>query len=331
MDAATGTLPDPALEVDGLRTIIHTRRGDVRAVDGVSFSIAPGEAFGLAGESGSGKSMTALSILRLLPFHGRIVAGAIRFGGRDLAALPEAAMRTLRGDRIAMIFQDPMTSLNPVFRVGDQIAEAIEVHRALSRGEVRREALRLLRLVGIPDPERRYRAYPHEFSGGMRQRVMIAIALACAPDLLIADEPTTALDVTIERQILGLLQDLRRSSGSALLLITHNLTLIAEHCDRVAVMYAGEIVEMTTTTRLFAAPLHPYTRALLGSMPRLHISQARLDSLSGVPPVVIGAQAGCRFAPRCPARMARCSRDKPEIGEVAAGHAVRCFLHEVQP
>jgi peptide/nickel transport system ATP-binding protein len=326
----TGTEPRAALEVQDLRTVIRTRHGDVQAVDGVSLTIAPGEAFGLAGESGSGKSMTALSILRLLPFHGRIAAGAIRFGGHDLVALPEAAMRELRGDRIAMIFQDPMTSLNPVFTVGDQIAEAIEAHRSLARGDARREAIRLLGLVEIPEPERRYRAYPHEFSGGMRQRVMIAIAIACAPDLLIADEPTTALDVTVERQILTLLQALRRATGSALLLITHNLALIAEHCDRVAVMYAGEIVEMATTASLFAAPLHPYTRALIGSMPHRHISQARLDPLPGLPPVVVGRREGCRFAPRCPARMARCSYDTPEIGEVVPGHAVRCFLHEVR-
>jgi peptide/nickel transport system ATP-binding protein len=327
MDAET-EIHAPALEVENLRTVIRTRGGEVRAVDGASFAIAPGEAFGLAGESGSGKSMTALSILRLLPFHGRIAAGAIRFKGRDLIRLPEHAVRALRGDRIAMIFQDPMTSLNPVLTVGDQIAEAVAAHRRLSRGEARNEAIRLMRMVEIPGAERRCGAYPHEFSGGMRQRVMIAIALACAPDIIIADEPTTALDVTVERQILTLLQGLRRATGSALMLITHNLALISEHCDRVAVMYAGEIVELALTPQLFAAPRHPYTRALIGSMPHQHISQRRLAPLAGLPPIVIGERAGCRFAPRCPARMERCTQEAPAMREVAPGHAVRCFLHE---
>jgi peptide/nickel transport system ATP-binding protein len=328
MDAVTEAHA-PTLQVENLRTVIRSRGGEVRAVDGISFAIAPGEAFGLAGESGSGKSMTALSILRLLPFHGRIAAGAIRFKGRDLLALPENAMRALRGDRIAMIFQDSMTSLNPVLTVGDQIAEALAAHRRLSGGEARSEAIRLMRMVEIPGAERRYGAYPHEFSGGMRQRVMIAMALACAPDLLIADEPTTALDVTVERQILTLLQRLRRATGSALLLITHNLALIAEHCDRVAVMYAGEIVELAATAELFAAPSHPYTRALIGSMPHRHISQDRLAPLAGLPPVVIGDRTGCRFAPRCPARMERCTKETPALYEIAPGHAARCFLHEV--
>ncbi len=318
------------LEVEDLHTRIRTKGGDVRAVDGVSFSISAGEAFGFAGESGSGKSMTALSILRLLPFHGKITAGSIRFKGTDLLTLPTEAMRELRGNRIAMIFQDPMSSLNPVFTVGDQIAETVRAHRELDRGAARAEAIRLMGAVEIPDAARRYAAYPHEFSGGMRQRVMIAMALACSPDLLIADEPTTALDVTVERQILALLQTLRRETGSAILLIAHNLALIAEHCDRIAVMYAGQIVEMSDTTRLFTRPLHPYTRALLGSMPRRHISEERLSPLSGLPPVVRGGRIGCSFAPRCPARMERCLETAPELAEVEPGHFVRCLLYEAR-
>jgi peptide/nickel transport system ATP-binding protein len=319
-----------ALEVDGLHTCIRGKDGEVHAVDGVSFAIRSGEVFGLAGESGSGKSMTALSIMRLLPYHGRITAGTIRFKGQELLSLPPRAMRDLRGNRIAMIFQDPMSSLNPVFTVGHQIAEAVATHRKVTRAEARREAVRLMRMVEITDAEHRYHAYPHEFSGGMRQRVMIATALACSPDLLIADEPTTALDVTVERQILALLQVLRRETGSAMLLITHNLAVIAEHCDRIAVMYAGQIVEMADTARLFANPLHPYTRALIGSIPRRHISEERLSPLTGLPPVVRGGRSGCSFAPRCPARLAACTMQSPAIGEVEPGHLVRCFLHEVR-
>jgi oligopeptide/dipeptide ABC transporter ATP-binding protein len=319
------------LKIDGLHTRIRTKDGDVHAVNGVSFAIRRGEAFGIAGESGSGKSMTALSILRLLPYHGRITAGAIRFKGEELRSLSASAMRNLRGNRIAMIFQDPMSALNPVFTVGHQIAEAVEAHRKVALGDARREAVRLMQMVEIPDAARRYGAYPHEFSGGMRQRVMIAMALACSPDLLIADEPTTALDVTVERQILALLQLLRRETGSAMLLITHNLALIAEHCERIGVMYAGQIVELADTGRLFGNPLHPYTRALIGSIPRRHISDERLSPIAGLPPVVRAGRTGCSFAARCPARMARCAAEAPAIREVEPGHHVRCFLHEVGP
>ena len=324
------SLEDITLDVEDLHTRIRGKDGDVHAVDGVSFAIGAGEAFGLAGESGSGKSMTALSILRLLPHHGEIRSGSIRFKGSELRTLSAEAMRELRGNRIAMIFQDPMTSLNPVFTVGDQIAEALRAHRNLASSDARAEAIRLMDIVEIPSAASRYDAYPHEFSGGMRQRVMIAMALACGPDLIIADEPTTALDVTVERQILALLQALRRETGSAILLITHNLALIAEHCDRIAVMYAGQIVELADTGRLFGNPLHPYTRALLGAMPRRHISQERLTPLAGVPPAVLGKRQGCSFAPRCPARMARCADAAPDIVEVAPGHFARCFLHEAR-
>jgi oligopeptide/dipeptide ABC transporter ATP-binding protein len=318
---------DITLEIDSLHTRIRGKDADVHAVDGVSFVIGAGEAFGLAGESGSGKSMTALSILRLLPRHA-IMSGSVRFQGRELGALPAAAMRALRGDRIAMIFQDPMTSLNPVFTVGNQISEALRAHRHLSTREARAQAISLMATVEIPAATVRYDAYPHEFSGGMRQRVMIAMALACRPDLLIADEPTTALDVTVERQILALLQLLRRETGAAILLITHNLALIAEHCERVAVMYAGQIVELATTARLFGNPLHPYTRALLGSIPRRHISEQRLDPPAGLPPVATGKRQGCSFAPRCPARMAGCERENPQLREVEPDHFARCLLYE---
>jgi peptide/nickel transport system ATP-binding protein len=323
-------MQDSTLEVENLHTRIRGKDGEVHAVDGVSFTIGAGEAFGLAGESGSGKSMTALSIMQLLPHHGEIASGAIRFKGQELRPLPAEAMRQIRGNRIAMIFQDPMSSLNPVFRVGDQIAEALRAHRNLTSGYARAEAIGLMERVEIPAAASRYDAYPHEFSGGMRQRVMIAMALACAPDLLIADEPTTALDVTVERQILALLQTLRHETGSALLLITHNLALIAEHCDRIAVIYAGQIVELAATGSLFDNPLHPYTRSLLGSMPRRHILEERLNPPAGLPPVVTGARRGCSFAPRCPSRMARCTEAAPDIVAVAPGHLARCFLHEAR-
>jgi oligopeptide/dipeptide ABC transporter ATP-binding protein len=322
---------DPTLAIADLRTRIRARHGELRAVDGVSFTIGRGEAFGLAGESGSGKSMTALSILRLLPYHAKVVGGTVRLRGEDLLSLPIEAMRALRGNRIAMIFQDPMTSLNPVFTVGNQITEALKAHRHLTNEAARAEAIRLMAAAEIPSAASRYNAYPHEFSGGMRQRVMLAMALACAPDLLIADEPTTALDVTVERQVLTLLQTLRREAGSAILLITHNLALIAEHCERAAVMYAGQIVELCDTARLFDSPMHPYTRALLGSMPRQHISQARIEPLSGLPPAITGERKGCSFAPRCPARMLRCTQAEPILREIEPGRQVRCHLYEAAP
>ena len=298
----------------------------MRGVDGVSFFIKPGEVFGLAGVSGSGKSMTAFSIMRLLPLQGRIAGGSVLFKGENITAAPEARMRDLRGDRIAMIFQDPMTSLNPVFTIGDQLSEPLRQHQGLDEAKARAKAIELLANVGIPDPAKRYTSYPHEFSGGMRQRVMIAMALACSPDLLIADEPTTALDVTIEKQILALIEELREGIGAAILLITHNLALLAEHCDRIAVMYAGQIVETAPTDVLLSAPAHPYTKALLGSMPRTHISQGRLKPLTGLPPVIIGERKGCAFAPRCPSKTLQCESVEPVIREIAEGHEVRCLL-----
>jgi oligopeptide/dipeptide ABC transporter ATP-binding protein len=320
--------PEVALSVTDLHTTIGQGPRTVRGVDGVSFDVRRGEIFGIAGESGSGKSMTAFSILRLLPAGGRISQGSIRFGGQELTTLPEAELRKLRGDRIGMIFQDPMSSLNPVFTVGDQISEAILQHRRLSRAEARAEAIRLMQVVEIPDAATRFDAYPHQFSGGMRQRIMIAMALSCAPDLLIADEPTTALDVTVERQIIGFLQRLRRETGVAILLITHNLNLLAENSDRVAVMYAGQIVELAPTAEIFARPRHPYTRALMNSLPRGHVSEHRLTPLAGMPPRIIGRRTGCSFAPRCPLVEARCIETVPELKPCGPGHLARCRVVE---
>lgn len=323
-------MDDVTLSVTDLHTTIGQGARAVRGVDGVSFDIRRGEIFGIAGESGSGKSMTAFSILRLLPPNGRIAGGSIRFKGQELTTLPEAELRKLRGDRIGMVFQDPMTSLNPVFTVGSQISEAILQHRRISRADARAEAIRLMEIVEIPNAGARYDAYPHQFSGGMRQRIIIAIALACAPDLLIADEPTTALDVTVEKQIIGFLQKLRRETGVAIMLITHNLNLLAENSDRIAIMYAGQIVEMAATEAIFANPRHPYTRALLDSLPRGHVSQRRLTPLSGVPPRIVGERLGCSFAPRCPMAQPRCLTS-PELLACGPGHAARCWFVHPEP
>ncbi len=321
----------PLLEVRGLRTSFHTRDGIVRAVDGIDFHVDRGEVLGLGGESGCGKSVTSLSVLRLVAKPGRIEAGEVVFDGRDLLTLPPDEMRKIRGEQIAMIFQQPTSSLNPVWDVGRQIAEVLEIHRAMKRKAARDRALELLRMVGIPDPERRLRSYPHELSGGMAQRVMIAMALACEPDLLIADEPTTALDVTIQAQILDLMRHLRRETGTAIILITHDLGVVAEMCDRVAVMYAGEIVEQTDIHTLFASPSHPYTRGLIGSIPVPGIIRDSLEVIPGSVPNLIALPAACRFAPRCRIReeegVAGCVDVHPELRELAPGHDVRCFRY----
>ena len=285
--------------------------GDVRAVDGASFAIAPRSTLGIVGESGSGKSTLALAIMRLV----RVASGSIVYGGRDLLALPEDDMRALRGDRIAMIFQEPMTSLNPVFTIGAQIAEALEVHGKPG------DPVELLRLVGIPAPEQRVRAYPHQLSGGMRQRAMIAMAIACKPDLLIADEPTTALDVTIQAQILELLASLQRELGTSILLITHDLGVVADACDEVVVMYAGRIVEQASTEQLLAAPRHHYTAGLLRALPKA--DRERLQEIPGVVPAV--APPGCAFADRCPAVQPRCRSEAPELVQLGATR-VRCHF-----
>ncbi|MFL5679171.1 MAG: ABC transporter ATP-binding protein [Chloroflexota bacterium] len=321
----------PLLEIKGLRTSFHTRDGVVRAVDGIDFRVDRGEIMGLVGESGCGKSVTSLSIMRLVARPGRIEAGEILFDGRDLLKLREDDMRRLRGDRISMIFQQPTSSLNPVWDVGRQIAEVLELHRNMKGKAARARALDLLKMVGIPDPERRLKAFPHEMSGGMAQRVMIAMALACEPELLIADEPTTALDVTIQAQILDLMRKLREETGTAIILITHDLGVVAEMCDRVAVMYAGEIVEQTDVRSLFRDPLHPYTRGLIGSIPVVGDAKDELAVIPGNVPNLIDLPQGCRFAPRCAARVAEDVRLAVEVHPgllpVAPAHDVRCFLY----
>ncbi|MEY4678697.1 MAG: ABC transporter ATP-binding protein [Alphaproteobacteria bacterium] len=321
----------PLLELDGVRTWFYTREGVVRAVDGVSFSIAPGETLAVVGESGCGKSVTAQSILRLLPSPpARVVEGSIRFEGQDLLALDDAAMRDIRGNRIAMIFQEPMTSLNPVLTVGYQIAESLVRHQAMGRADAEARAAEMLALVGIAEPARRVREYPHQLSGGMRQRVMIAMALACNPRLLIADEPTTALDVTIQAQILDLMRDLKSKVGAAIMLITHDLGVVAEMAERVVVMYAGRKVEEAPVEELFARPLHPYTRGLLGSMPRLGASAQgdtpeRLSEIAGVVPSLREPIPGCAFAPRCTLATERCRAAAPALEEMGPRHVVACF------
>jgi oligopeptide/dipeptide ABC transporter ATP-binding protein len=321
----------PLLVVDGLRTSFHTRDGVVRAVDGISFSVDRGEIVGLVGESGCGKSVTSLSILRLIARPGIIEGGRIVFDGRDLLTISGDEMRKLRGDAISMIFQQPTSSLNPVWDVGTQISEVLELHRNMKGKAAKARAIELLRMVGIPDPERRLKAYPHELSGGMAQRVMIAMALACEPDLLIADEPTTALDVTIQAQILDLMRKLREETGTAIILITHDLGVVAEMCDRVAVMYAGEIVEQTDVATLFREPLHPYTRGLIGSIPVMGDLRAELAVIPGNVPNLIDLPAACRFAPRCAARVEHevtlATELHPELLPVGDGHDVRCWLY----
>ena len=321
------------LEVDGLRTVFATDAGIAPAVDGVSFSIEKGQTLGLVGESGCGKSVTALSLMRLIPSPpGRIVAGSTTFEGRDLLQLPEPDMRAVRGNDMAMIFQEPQTSLNPVFTCGSQIAEALILHRKLSRAAAKAETIELLHKVGIPGPETRYDAYPHQMSGGMKQRVMIAMALSCNPKLLIADEPTTALDVTIQAQILELLEKLQAEFGMAILLITHDLGVIAETADHVAVMYAGQIVESAPVRELFAAPKHPYTVGLLNSLPKLMGPRTRLQSIEGVVPEPTHFPLGCRFEGRaCSLAVERCRAAMPDLESVGAEHFSRCFrADEVQ-
>ncbi len=318
--------PPPLLTVEDLHTHFFTAEGTVRAVDGVSFSIAPGETLGIVGESGCGKSVTALSILRLLPRKGaRIIAGHIRFEGRDLVPLTEPEMREIRGNRIAMIFQEPMTSLNPVHTIGSQIAEAVRIHQKLSRSAARARAAETLRLVRIPDAPRRLADYPHQFSGGMRQRAMIAMALACNPKLLIADEPTTALDVTIQAQILRLMLELKERIGAAVMLITHDLGVVAETCQRVIVMYAGRTVEEAPVLELFDRPAHPYTRGLLASIPHRASGCRRLAEIPGVVPSLREPITGCAFAPRCPMAIDRCRIAAPPMQNLADGHRAACF------
>ncbi|MEK6594594.1 MAG: ABC transporter ATP-binding protein [Pseudomonadota bacterium] len=326
MNAAT----PPLLEVDGLTTHFFTRDGVVRAVDGVSFSVYPGETLAIVGESGCGKSVTSLSILRLIASPpGRIVAGRLSFAGRDLLALTEPEMRAVRGNEISMIFQEPMTSLNPVLTIGRQIAETLILHRGFSRADALERAVELLRLVNMPEPERRVTQYPHQISGGMRQRVMIAMALACDPRLLIADEPTTALDVTIQAQILDLMLKLKEKTGAAIVLITHDLGVVAEMAQRVVVMYAGRKVEEAPVAALFAQPRHPYTQGLLNSIPHLGTAgvngRKRLQEIPGMVPSLREEIAGCIFAPRCAHATERCRREYPPLEQKSPGHLVACW------
>lgn len=322
---------DAILEVKNLKTYFFTEDGVVKSVDGVDFYVKRGEVLGLVGESGCGKSVTSLSIMRLIGQPGKVMDGEIVFDGKDLLKIPESEMVHIRGNRISMIFQQPQSSLNPVFKVGDQIAEVLDIHQALGRKAGWDRAVELLRMVGIPDAERRAHAFPHELSGGMAQRVMIAMALACVPELLIADEPTTALDVTIQAQILDLMRDLRDKVNSAIIFITHDLGVVAEMCERVAVMYAGQIVEQTDVRTIFAEPKHPYTQGLIGSIPVLGIVKESLDTIPGSVPNLINLPVGCRFAPRCKSRVEHnlmiCTDVVPELRPTSPTHTVRCWLY----
>jgi len=323
-----GCVLEKLLEVENLRTEFVTAAGSVAAVDGVSLYVQPGETLAVVGESGCGKSVTALSIMRLVPSPpGRITGGRIVFGGRDLLSLTEAEMRDIRGNEIAMIFQEPMTALNPVFTVGQQISEAIRLHQGLGPRAAAARTAEIMRLVGIPEPERRMHQYPHEMSGGLRQRVMIAMALSCRPKLLIADEPTTALDVTIQAQILDLMRRLKEELGMAIMLITHDLAVVAEMAQRVMVMYAGRVVEQAPVEELFSAPAHPYTRGLLASIPTLDTQPGRLHVIEGTVPALHDMPAGCRFHPRCPLATDLCRRQAPPLVERTPGHQVACW-HE---
>ena len=332
---------DPILQVSALKTSFFTSEGTFQAVAGIDFDVKRGKVLGLVGESGCGKTVTALSVMRLVPDPpGRIVAGKILFQGTDLLTLTEKEIRSIRGKRIAMIFQEPMTSLNPVFTVGNQIMEMLRLHLAMSKREALKRTVELLTQVGIPSPEQRAKEYPHQLSGGMRQRVMIAMAISCHPDLVFADEPTTALDVTIQAQILSLLKRLREELGMAMVLISHDLGVIAEVADDVAIMYAGRIVEYTSKEELFANPLHPYTQGLLASLPRFDLPNAtpsgqagqvqktrkRLKAISGMVPRLSDLPSGCTFHPRCPVAIEVCQKEEPELLEVSLGHKVRCWL-----
>ena len=320
------------LEVEDIRTRFHTREGTVHAVNGISFDLSEGELLGVVGESGSGKSVTMMSLLKLLPMPpAEIVSGRVRLDGEDLMGLDPEGLRHVRGARVGFVFQDPMTSLNPVLTVGYQLTEPLRVHLGMSRNAARRRAVELLERVGIPAAANRLGDFPHQFSGGMRQRVMIAIALACNPKVLIADEPTTALDVTIQAQILDLVKRLRRESGMAIIWITHDLGVMAGLADRVMVMYGGLVVERASAAKLYKEPRHPYTRGLLGTLPRLDGTRAeRLESIPGQPPNLDRVPAACPFAPRCAHVFERCRRENPALETVAAGHEVACWLEPAQ-
>ncbi|MDY8022067.1 ABC transporter ATP-binding protein [Paenibacillus polymyxa] len=317
------------LEVTNLRTEFKTAAGTIRAVDGVDLSVGKGETLGIVGESGCGKSITSLSIMQLLPKGlGKVAAGEVRFNGENMLDFSERKMRSIRGNEMAMIFQEPMTSLNPVFKIGKQIAESARYHHGVSKHKAKDMAVEMLTKVGIPRPEKVAASYPHELSGGMRQRVMIAMAMVCNPKLLIADEPTTALDVTIQAQILDLMRELQKSEGTSILMITHDLGVVAEMCDRVVIMYAGQVVEETDVKTLFKDSKHPYTQSLLASLPQLNSDQERLSSIPGQVPNPLDMPKGCRFAPRCQFAKEICRAEAPELTEVAPGHKSRCLLQQ---
>jgi len=316
------------LSIRGLKTHFFTARGVVPAVDGIDIDIRSGQVVGVVGESGCGKSITAMSVMGLLAHPGRVVAGRLDLDGQSLLDMDKRALRALRGNRLSMIFQEPMTSLNPVTTVGKQVMEAITLHRKVSPGEARRQVVDIFHRVGIPEAEKRFGAYPHQLSGGLRQRVMIAMAMVCQPRLMIADEPTTALDVTIEAQILRLMQELRQDHGTAIMMITHNLGIVAELCDYVYVMYAGKIMEQANIFDVFEAPRHPYTFGLLGSIPRLGESRDRLFAIRGMVPNLLNLPSGCRFCPRCDRAMRICQEREPELMDLGDGHRVRCFLYD---
>ncbi len=315
----------PLLDISNLKTLFHTDKGLIKAVDGISFTLDKGETLALVGESGCGKSVTALSLLRLVPEPGEIVDGQIIFAGEDILRLPDQEMRRIRGNRMAMVFQEPMTALNPVLKIGEQIIEVLKLHKGLSNKDASEEAAGLLSRVGIPEPEQRLRNYPHQLSGGLRQRVVIAMALACNPELLIADEPTTALDVTIQAQIMELLRKLQAERDMATLLITHDLGIVAEAANQVAIMYAGLIVEYTDVKSLFDHPSHPYTLGLLASVPRLGEKKERLLPIKGQVPPALKRPSGCPFRNRCPEMIDQCAESCPELKEIAPGHQVRCW------
>jgi oligopeptide/dipeptide ABC transporter ATP-binding protein len=323
---------DTILDVHGLKTYFFTEDGVVKAVDGVDFDVRRGEIVALVGESGCGKSVTSFSIMQLVGIPGKIVDGEVNFNGQNLLDFPESKMRLMRGDQLSMIFQQPTSCLNPVFRVGDQISEVLEIHRGNDKKTGWETSVELLRTVGIPEPEKRVNAFPHELSGGMAQRVMIAMALACEPELLIADEPTTALDVTIQAQILDLMRDLQGKLGTSIILITHDMGVVAEMASRVSVMYAGRIVEQAKVHTLFDAPYHPYTRGLLASIPVMGVVKERLDTITGSVPNLIDLPPGCKFAPRCKAREENqlhiCTEREPDLIEYEPGHKVRCWLFQ---
>jgi len=323
---------DKLLQVENLQVEFRTRRGTALVLNGVDFEVRRGETLCVVGESGCGKSMTALALLRLIPQPpGRIRGGRILFNGEDLVQASEARMREVRGNRISMIFQEPMTSLNPVFTVGDQIGESLRLHAGLDRHQARERSIEMLRQVGIPAPERRVDEYPHQMSGGMRQRVMIAMALACRPDILIADEPTTALDVTVQAQIFDLLCELQRDKGTAIVMITHDMGAVAEMADRVMVMYAGRVIEQGTAEQVLSHPGHPYTQGLIDCLPELgssrHAERTELTEIAGVVPSIWELGSGCAFRERCPHAMARCAHEVPPMIATGAGHGVACWLH----